>query len=316
MRTIPSLVIVAIAGLLLAGCGSSDGGSPTSANTPAAGPDTSASAPAGGTSDSGMSDSSAPDSSAPDSSTSDSSGVGSSGDGGSTADGSGSDISGTITVYAAASLKKSFDAIGAEFEKAHPGSTVQLSYDGSSTLVTQLTGGAPADVFASADEKNMKKLTEAKLQSGTPTLFASNTLQIAVAPGNPKKIAGLADLAKSGVLTVLCASEVPCGSAAHTALDAATVTVKPASEEQNVTAVVTKVSTGEADAGLVYKTDVAAAGGKVDGVKFPESNQAVNKYPIVALKGAANAAGATAFVDLVTGPEGQKVLAGFGFAGP
>lgn len=311
MRTIPSLVTVAIAGLLLAGCGSSDGGSPTSANTPAAGPGPSASAPAGGTSDSGMSDSSAPDSSM-----SDSSGVRSSGDGGSTAEGSGSDISGTITVYAAASLKKSFDAIGAEFEKAHPGSTVQLSYDGSSTLVTQLTGGAPADVFASADEKNMEKLTEAKLESGTPTLFASNTLQIAVAPGNPKKIAGLADLAKSGVLTVLCASEVPCGSAAHTALDAATVTVKPASEEQNVTTVVAKVATGEADAGLVYRTDVSAAGDKVDGVNFPESNQAVNSYPIVTLKGAANVAGAAAFVDLVTGLEGRKVLARFGFAAP
>ncbi len=236
--------------------------------------------------------------------------------GGSSTEGSGPAITGTVTVYAASSLKKSFDAIGAEFQQAHPGSTVEISYDGSSTLVTQLTGGAPADVFASADEKNMKKLMQANLASGTPALFASNTLQIAVAPGNPKKIAGLADLAKAGVRTVLCASEVPCGSAAHAALDAAKVTIEPASEEQNVAAVVTKVSTREADAGLVYQTDVSASDGKVDGVVFPESAQAVNKYPIVALKAAPNAAGAEAFIDLVVGAEGQKVLAGFGFAGP
>ncbi len=230
--------------------------------------------------------------------------------------GSGSGIAGTVTVYAAASLKKSFDAIAAEFQQAHPESKVQLSYDGSSTLVAQLTGGAPADVFASADEKSMKKVTEAKLASGDPTLLASNTLQIAVAPGNPKKIAGLEDLAKSGVVTVLCASEVPCGSAAHVALDAARVTVRPASEEQNVSAVLTKVATGEADGGLVYRTDVSGSAGRVEGVDFPESSKAVNRYSIVALKAATNAAGAKAFVDLVTGPEGQKVLARFGFARP
>lgn len=282
MRAIRGILAVVTAGLLLAGCGSSDSGTPDASS---AGVGSNAAAAGGET-------------------------------GGSTTEGSEPAITGTITVYAASSLKKSFDTIGAAFEKAHPGAKVQISYDGSSTLVTQLTGGAPADVFASADEKNMKKLTDAGLQSGTPTLFASNTLQIAVAPGNPKKISGLADLAKDGVVTVLCATEVPCGSAAHTALDAAKVTVDPASEEQNVTAVVTKVSTGEADAGLVYKTDVSASGGKVDGVDLPESSQAVNKYPIVALKTAPNAAGAAVFIDLVTSPEGQKVLAGFGFAGP
>jgi molybdate transport system substrate-binding protein len=291
MRKIPGLVLVALACVVLTGCGSSASGPQTSATTtPAAGGSDSAST--AGTSNTGSEA------------------------GGSTTEGSGPAITGTVTVYAASSLKKSFDAIAAEFQQAHLGSKVQISYDGSSTLVTQLTGGAPADVFASADEKNMTKLTAAGLQGAAPTLFASNTLQIAVAPGNPKKIAGLADLAKADVITVVCAPEVPCGSAAHTALDAAKVTVEPASEEQNVTAVVTKVSTREADAGLVYKTDVSASDGKVDGVVFPESAQAVNKYPIVVLRAAPNSAGAKAFIDLVVGPEGQKVLAGFGFAGP
>jgi len=276
MRKIP--VLVAVAGLLLAGCGASGPGTATSTSA--------ASGRAAGTAGSTSSEKSA------------------------------SDITGTVTVYAAASLKKSFDAIAAAFRTAHPGAEVRLSYDGSSTLVTQLIEGAPADVFASADQKNMQKLTDAGLQAGTPTLFASNTLQIAVAAGNPKKISRLADLGRPGVLTVLCAPEVPCGSAAHTALDAAKVTVEPASEEQNVTTVVAKVATGEADAGLVYRTDVSAAGDKVDGVNFPESNQAVNSYPIVTLKGAANVAGAAAFVILVTGLEGRKVLARFGFAAP
>jgi molybdate transport system substrate-binding protein len=297
MRAVRRLRAVITVGLLLTGCGSLDSGTPSSSPTSMV------------TSGSGVADSAG-------------SGVGSSEAtigselGGSTTEGSGPAIIGTVTVYAASSLKKSFDTIGAAFEKQHPGSKVQISYDGSSTLVTQLTGGAPADVFASADEKNMTKLTDAGLPAGTAELFASNTLQIAVAPGNPKAITGLADLAKDGVVTVLCAAEVPCGGAAHTALDAAKVTVDPASEEQNVTAVVAKVSTGEADAGLVYKTDVSASGGKVDGVDFPESSQAVNKYPIVALKAAPNAAGAAAFIDLVTSAEGRKVLAGSGFAAP
>lgn len=220
-------------------------------------------------------------------------------------------------MLAASSLKGSFDALATQFQQAHPGTTVKVSYDGSSTLATQITGGAPADVFASADQKNMSTVTDAGLAVGAPTLFASNTLQIAVAPGNPKKITSLADLAKSGVVTVLCAPAVPCGSAAHTALDAAKVSVKPASEEQNVTAVLTKVESGDADAGLVYVTDVSSAGGgKVLGVNFPEASKAVNHYPIVALKAAPNSAGAKAFVDLVLGPDGQKTLAGFGFAKP
>ncbi|MDQ6657123.1 MAG: molybdate ABC transporter substrate-binding protein [Actinomycetota bacterium] len=236
--------------------------------------------------------------------------------GSSVATGSPATLAGTITVLAASSLRRPFDALATLFQRAHPGTTVKVSYDGSSTLVTQITGGAPADVFASADQKNMSTVTDAGLAAGTPTLFASNTLQIAVAPGNPKKISSLADLAKSGVVTVLCAPAVPCGRASHTALDAAKVTVRPASEEQNVTAVLTKVESGDANAGLVYVTDILSAGGKVLGVNFPEASKAVNRYPIVALKAAPNAAGAKAFVDLVLGPDGQKTLAGLGFARP
>jgi molybdate transport system substrate-binding protein len=244
-----------------------------------------------------------------------STGAGSDRSGGSGAAGSGA-VTGTVTVYAAASLTTSFDALAKDFEKQYPGTAVKLSYDGSSTLVTQLIGGAPADVFASADEKNMRKATDGSLLAGPPKLFASNTLQIAVAPGNPKKIGSLADLAKSGVVTVLCAAGVPCGSASHTALEAAKVTVTPVSEEESVKAVLTKVTSGEADAGLIYRTDVTAAAGTVDGVDFPEASQAVNRYPIGVLKAAPNPAGGRAFVELVTGEAGQKVLADLGFGAP
>ena len=219
-------------------------------------------------------------------------------------------------MFAAASLQKTFDDLTATFEKEHPGVDVQVSYDGSSTLVTQLTQGAEADVFASADQKNMTKATDAGLVTGTPTIFATNTLQIAVKPGNPKGITDLASLAKSGVATVVCAPEVPCGSAARTALDAAGVTLDPASEEQKVTDVLTKVAEGDADAGLVYKTDVSGSGGKVEGIDFKESAEAVNSYPISVLKAAPNPSAAAAFVDVVTGAEGQKTLAAAGFGAP
>lgn len=229
---------------------------------------------------------------------------------------SGSEITGTVTVFAAASLKKSFDALAQQFQAAHPGTTVALSYDGSSALATQLTSGAPADVFASADEKNMTTVTDAKLTAQQPMLFASNTLEIAVKPGNPKGIRSLADLADPGTATVLCAPKVPCGSAAAKALKAAGVTVDAVSEQDNVSSVVTQVAEGDADAGLVYKTDVAANTGKIEGIDFPESSEAVNRYPIAALKDAPNAAGAQAFVQLVTGADGQKVLADNGFLAP
>ncbi|MBN9607747.1 MAG: molybdate ABC transporter substrate-binding protein [Actinobacteria bacterium] len=223
-------------------------------------------------------------------------------------------LSGTLNVFAAASLKATFDQLRTTFLAAHPKVDFPpITYDGSSTLVTEIQGGAPADVFASADEKNMDKVAD--LVTGRVD-FATNTLQIAVAPGNPKHVESLADLAKPGVITVVCAPAVPCGTASQKALAKAGVTLKPASEEQNVTAVLTKVETGDADAGLVYRTDVNSAAGKVMGVDFPEASEAVNTYPIAVLKDSKNAAAAQAFVDLVTSPGGQQVLAGVGFGRP
>lgn len=222
----------------------------------------------------------------------------------------------TLTVFAAASLKTTFTTLGERFEADHPGTTVTFNFAGSSDLVTQLQQGAPADVFASADTKNMDKATADKLVQGTPVTFASNTLEIAVPPDNPAKIASLQDLTKSGVKVVVCAPEVPCGAATQKIETAAEVDIKPVSEESAVTDVLNKVQTGEADAGLVYVTDVKSAGDKVKGVTFPESSEAVNQYPIAPLAASKNADLAQQFADLVTGADGQKVLADAGFAKP
>jgi molybdate transport system substrate-binding protein len=234
--------------------------------------------------------------------------------GGSASPSSGTTAGGRLTVFAAASLKKTFTDIGKRFEASHPGTTVTFNFGGSSDLVAQLQQGAPADVFASADSKNMHKATGDSLNAGAPVTFASNTLEIAVPPGNPAKIASFADLARPGVKVVVCAPEVPCGSATQKVEKSAGVTLKPVSEEQSVTDVLGKVTSGEADAGLVYVTDVKGAGGKVDGVPFPESSSAVNVYPIVALKSSTNAALAAEFVKAVTGDPGQGILAAAGFA--
>ena len=224
------------------------------------------------------------------------------------------ELSGTLTVFAAASLKATFDQLRTAFMEQHPNVDFpEINYDGSSTLVEQIQGGAPADVFASADEKNMDKVAD--LVTGRVD-FATNSLQIAVAPGNPKGITGLADLGKEGIITVLCAPDVPCGTASHKALDAAGVDVTPASEEQNVKAVLTKVASGDADAGLVYATDVNSSGGDVEGVDFPEAAQAVNTYPIAVISESASKAAAQAFIDLVTSDAGQQVLAAVGFGKP
>lgn len=234
----------------------------------------------------------------------------------STSSSSSSSLSGELTVFAAASLKKTFTEIGTQFEKDHPGTKVTFSFAGSSDLVAQIQQGAPADVFASADTKNMDKATADALTAGDPVDFASNTLEIAVPPGNPARIASLKDLTRSGVKVVVCAPEVPCGSAAGKVEQAAGIDIKPVSEEQNVTDVLGKVIAGEADAGLVYVTDVKGAGDKVEGVEFTESSAAVNTYPIAALKSSKNAALAAAFVQAVTGESGQSVLAAAGFAKP
>ncbi len=222
----------------------------------------------------------------------------------------------TLTVLAAASLTDAFTALEKKFEADHPGVDVKLSFDGSSALVQQITNGAPADVFASADEKNMKKVTDAGLAAGTPAVFATNQLMIAVPPDNPAKIASFADLAKDGVVVVVCAPQVPCGAATEKVEQASGVTLKPVSEEQNVKSVLTKVASGDADAGVVYVTDVNSAGDKVKGIEFPESAKAINSYPIAALADAPQPDLAREFVELVRGAAGEAELTRVGFVVP
>jgi molybdate transport system substrate-binding protein len=193
---------------------------------------------------------------------------------------------------------------------------VEFSFAGSSDLVTQLTQGAQADVFASADTKNMDKAAKAGLLAGAPVNFASNTLTIAVAPGNPKQIKSFHDLTKPGLAVVVCAPQVPCGSATKKVEDATGVKLAPVSEESSVTDVLNKVTAGQADAGLVYVTDAKGVGDKVTAVPFPESAGAVNTYPIAALKGSKNPELARTFIDAVLSEAGQKTLSAAGFAKP
>ena len=224
--------------------------------------------------------------------------------------------SGTVVVFAATSLSAAFDAIGARFEKAHPGMAVKFNFNGSSSLATSLKQGAPADVFASANTANMAVVTGDKLASGTPKVFARNQAEIMVEAGNPRHVKTVGDLASPAVKVVLCAPEVPCGALARDVLRNAGVTVRPASEETSVGGVVTKVSLGEADAGIVYVTDVKAAGDKVAGVPIPAAQNETADYPIVALKDAPDAGAAAAFIGYVLGPDGQRVLASYGFLPP
>ncbi|CAM5241021.1 molybdate ABC transporter substrate-binding protein [Streptomyces aurantiogriseus] len=227
-----------------------------------------------------------------------------------------SKLSGTVTVFAAASLKESFTTLGTEFEKAHPGTKVTFNFGGSDTLAASITGGAPADVFAAASAKTMAIVTDKKDNATTPVTFVRNQLAIATLPGNPDKIALLKDLTKSGLKVVLCDKTVPCGAAAQKALDASGLKLTPVSYEQDVKSALTKVELKEADAAVVYKTDVRAAGDRVEGVDFPESADAVNDYPIALLKDAPNAEAAKAFIALVRSAEGQQVLSEAGFLKP
>lgn len=222
----------------------------------------------------------------------------------------------TITVYAASSLKTTFEELGQQFEADHDGVDVEFNFAGSSDLVAQIQQGADADVFASADTSNMDKLLADDLLGNDPVNFASNTLEIAVPPGNPAGIAVLADLTRKGLNLVTCAPEVPCGKAAGKLEEATGLDFSPVSEEQNVTDVLNKVVAGEADASLVYVTDVAAAGDSVEGIEFAESGTAVNIYPIATVDGTDQADLAQEFVDLVLGSTGQAVLADAGFAKP
>jgi molybdate transport system substrate-binding protein len=231
--------------------------------------------------------------------------------------GSGSDkLSGEVTVFAAASLKESFTALGKQFEKAHPGTKVTFSFGGSDALAASITGGAPADVFASASPKTMAIVTDAGDASGTPETFVRNQLEIATLPGNPDKVSSLKDLTNAGLKVVLCDEAVPCGAAAKKALDASRLKLTPVSYEEDVKSALNKVVLKEADAAVVYKTDVQAAGDKVEGVEFPESADAVNDYPIALLKSSENTETAKAFIELVRSADGQKVLTAAGFLQP
>ena len=223
---------------------------------------------------------------------------------------------GTLVVFAATSLTDAFNKIAAQFQKANPDVTVKFNYNGSSSLATQITQGAPADVFASASPTNMKVVTDAGDAAGTPKTFTSNTGEIMVETGNPLHIKTVADLANSKIKTVVCAPEVPCGALAQDIFKNAGVTVKPVSEEQNVGGVVTKVTLGEADAGIVYVTDVKANENDAVGVPIPANQNDITEYPIVEVKAAPNATAAKAFMSYVLGSAGQQVLASFGFMPP
>ncbi|WP_148574415.1 molybdate ABC transporter substrate-binding protein [Nocardioides caldifontis] len=222
----------------------------------------------------------------------------------------------TLVVYAAASLTATFEQLGERFEAEHEGVDVELAFAGSSDLVAQLQGGAPADVLASADETTMQKAVDDGLVAGGPRVFATNTMRIAVPPDNPAGVESLEDLAAGDLALVVCAPQVPCGAAAQEVAETAGVTLAPVSEEQSVTDVLAKVSSGEADAGLVYVTDVLAAGDAVRGIDFPESGAAENAYPVAVLEEADEPELAREFVDLLLGDEGRRVLADAGFGTP
>lgn len=218
-----------------------------------------------------------------------------------------------VTVFAAASLTDAFDAIAADFERAHPGTAVTTTYASSSTLATQIAQGAPADVFASANHAQMEAVADAGLVAGQPIDIAGTTLEIVVEAGNPRAISGLADLARDDVTVVLAAEEVPAGQYAREALDAQELDVRPASLEPDVRAVLARVALGEADAGIVYHSDVASAGDDVDGVAIPADENVPATYPIAELRDAPHPAAARTFIDFVTSDAGGRSLRAHGF---
>ena len=222
-------------------------------------------------------------------------------------------LNGSMSVFAASSLTAAFKSLGASFQGAHAGTTVQLNFAGSPTLVTQIEQGASADVFASADTTNMDKLKADEFTAGDSQVFAHNKLEIVVAAGNPKHIASLADLAKPGVVYITAAPTVPAGKYALQILGKAGVKVTPKSLETDVKSVLGKIELGEADAGIVYVTDVKAAGNKVAGVPIPDSVNVIATYPMVEVKGSRNSALGRAFISYVLSTDGQAMLQSFGF---
>lgn len=227
-----------------------------------------------------------------------------------------SGVSGSVTVFAASSLTDALTRVGEVLKTRYAGTSFTFNFGSSSTLATQIGNGAPADVFASADETNVQKVVDAKLTDGAPSIFASNRLAIAVAPGNPKGISSLADLTRAGLVVVLAAPSVPAGKYALESLGKAGVKVTPASQELDARSALNKVAIGEADAGIVYVTDVVSAGARVNGIDIPEQHQVVARYPIVVVSGTKNPELARTFVKYLVSDEGQRLLAGFGFSRP
>jgi molybdate transport system substrate-binding protein len=224
-------------------------------------------------------------------------------------------VSGSITVFAAASLKEAFTTIGKQFEAAHPGVKVTFSFAASSALATQIINGAPADVFASASPKNMDQVVTAG-DASNPVNFVKNVMEVAVPPSNPAHVASVDDLAKSSVKVALCQPQVPCGATAAKVFKNAKITVKPVTLQLDVKSVLTQVELGNVDAGVVYVTDVHAAGTKVLGVPIPASLEASTEYPIAPISKSGDPAAAKAFVDYVLSPAGQSVLTAAKFEKP
>jgi molybdate transport system substrate-binding protein len=222
----------------------------------------------------------------------------------------------TLTVFAAASLTDAFTELAPRFEEIRPGVDVVFNFAGSSDLAQQIVNGAPADLFAAADTATMQTVVDAGLVEGEPTVFATNVLQIVTPPGNPKGISSFADLARPDLKVVVCAPQVPCGAAVERIEQATGVPLDPVSEEPDVKSTLGKVVTRNADAGLVYVSDVHAAGDDVQGIDFPEAAQAVNAYPIAVIADAPAADLARGFQNLVTGIDGRAVLGSAGFGAP
>ncbi|QCX80747.1 Molybdate-binding periplasmic protein precursor [Streptomyces sp. YIM 121038] len=218
-----------------------------------------------------------------------------------------------LTVLAAASLTDVFKTAGAAYEDAHPGTKITFSFEGSQELAAKVRQGAPADALVTADTKTMDALGS---DTGKPTVIAKNRLVIATGKGNPKKVEQLKDLADKDLKVVLAAPEVPVGRYSEQILERQKVDVKPVSQEPNVRAVLSKVELGEADAGLVYKTDVQAADGKAEGVDIPDGQNAIAEYPAATLKTSEHTGAAAAFVKWLNSAEAQKILRDAGFQKP
>jgi molybdate transport system substrate-binding protein len=223
---------------------------------------------------------------------------------------------GDLTVLAAASLTEVFQKLASTFESENPGVHVTFSFGSSSTLAQQIVAKAPADVFAAASPATMKTVSDAGDAAGNPQLFVRNVLEIAVPPDNPGNVSGLSDFGKSSLKIAVCAIAVPCGAAADKVFKAAGITPEVDSYEQDVKGVLTKVESGEADAGLVYRTDVKSAGDKVKGIDFPEASNAINDYPIAALTEAKNPSAANAWIAFLLSQEARQVFTDYGFQLP